>query len=78
LLSRQGTPDIYERAYGTLDFKMSQGFGEHLTASFSVKNILDPEKKFSYRLDNGLVDKEFLYSSYKAGTSFGVSLAYKL
>jgi TonB-dependent receptor len=77
-VSRQGTPDIYERAYGTLDFKMSQGFGEHLTASFSVKNILDPEKKFSYRLDNGLVDKEFLYSSYKAGTSFGVSLAYKL
>lgn len=75
---RHATPDVYERGYGSLDFKATQGIGEFLEMSLAAKNILDPVQKFSYRLDNGVVDKEFNYSAFKKGVSYSISLSYKL
>ncbi|MCB0731557.1 MAG: TonB-dependent receptor [Ignavibacteriae bacterium] len=74
---RHATPDVYERGYGTLDFKVTQGIFSNFDISLSAKNILDPEQIFSYKLDNGLVNKEFNYSAYKQGTTFSISLSYK-
>ena len=75
---RHATPDVYERGYGSLDVKVSQGFGDHFSVSLSGKNLLNPDQRFSYKLDNGLVDEEFNYSSYKQGITFSLSISYKL
>ena len=75
---RHATPDVYERGYGTLDIKATQGFGDHFEISLSAKNLTDPIQKFSYMLENDNVSKEFNYSAYKRGTTISLSLSYKL
>ncbi len=75
---RHATPDVYERGYGTLDVKVSQGIGEHFEVSLTGKNLLNPKQIFSYTLDNQLVNKEFNYSAYNQGTTFSFSISYKL
>jgi TonB-dependent receptor len=78
LTGRHATPDVYERGYGTLDFKATQALFGNFELSLSAKNILDPEQIFSYRLDNGVVDKEFNYSAYRMGSTYSISVSYKL
>ncbi len=67
---RHATPDVYERGYGSLDLKVSQGIFNNFEISLAGKNLLNPEQIFSYRLDNGVVDKEFNYSAYNQGRTF--------
>ena len=74
---RHATPDVYERGYGSLDLKVSQGIFNNFEISLAGKNLLNPEQIFSYRLDNGVVDKEFNYSAYNQGTTFSISISYK-
>jgi outer membrane receptor protein involved in Fe transport len=77
-ITRQGTPDIYERGYGSLDFKASQGIGEQFSISLSIKNILNPDEIFSYRLDNGVVNKDYVFRKIKRGVTTSLSVAFKL
>jgi TonB-dependent receptor len=77
ITGRHATPDVYERGYGALDVKVSQSILNNFEISLSGKNLLDPEQIFSYRLDNGIVDKEFNYSAYNMGRTFSISLSYK-
>lgn len=74
---RHATPDVYERGYGTLDFKVTQELLTNFELSLSAKNLLDPEQIFSYRLDNGVVDREFNYSAFNQGRTFSISLSFK-
>lgn len=67
---------MYMKGYGSLDFKTSQGVGDNLLISLSVKNILNSKRKFVYILDNGVVDRDFIYSSNRIISS--ISLSYKL
>lgn len=78
ITGRHATPDVYERGYGTLDFKATQSLFNNFEISLSAKNILDPEQVFSYKLDNGIVNKEFNYSAYRIGSSYSISVSYKL
>lgn len=78
LVATAATPDIYERAYGTLDFKGSMGIGHNLTLSLTAKNLLNSARVFSYKLENDQVNEEFIYQKYKSGTTIGISLDYKL
>jgi outer membrane receptor protein involved in Fe transport len=55
-----------------LDFIFSQRFGHHLSIRFSAKNLLDPEIERTYGKDSDLI-----YSSYRRGRSFGISLSYE-
>ncbi len=75
---RHATPDVYERGYGALDVKATQGIGDHFELSLSAKNLLNPLQKFSYELDNGKVNREFIYTAYKKGISLALSVSYKL
>jgi outer membrane receptor protein involved in Fe transport len=74
---RHATPDVYERGYGTLDFKVTQGIFDNFEVALSAKNLLDPEQRFTYHLDNGVVDEEFNYSAYNLGRTFSISISYK-
>ena len=78
LTARHATPDIYEKGYGTLDFKASQDVFKHFIISMAVKNILNPKHEFIYKLDNGVVDKDYIYRSIKTGINYSLSLTYKL
>ncbi|MCB0284561.1 MAG: TonB-dependent receptor, partial [Calditrichaeota bacterium] len=78
ITGRDGTPDVFERGFSTLDFKASKGLTENVSLSFAAKNLLNPAQEFSYKLKNDLVNKEFIYQSYKRGISYSLSLSYKL
>lgn len=75
---RHATPDVYERGYGSLDVKITQGLFDHFEISLSGKNLLNPEQIFSYSLDNGMVDREFNYSAYRQGATYSISISYNL
>jgi len=40
-----GQPDVYEKAYGELDFTYSQAFGDHWTANLKARNILNKQRE---------------------------------
>jgi TonB-dependent receptor len=73
-----GTPDVYERGYGQLDFKATKGLFERLSLSLNAQNLLNQEQVFSYTLDNKVVNKDFVYQSYKKGVTISLSLDYKI
>ncbi|KAA3609630.1 MAG: TonB-dependent receptor [Calditrichaeota bacterium] len=78
LVATAATPDIYERAYGTLDFKGTLGITRNINLSLTAKNLLNRARVFSYQLENDQVNEEFIYQKYKRGTTIGISLDYKL
>ena len=66
------TEDVFEQPAPGLDFVLSQKLGRNLTAKFAAKNLLNPTFKRTYGENSSLI-----YSSYKKGMSFGVSLSYE-
>ena len=48
-----GTPDVFEKAYGTLDLSMSQLFLKRLTVTVRFKNVLTPTRTSVYRTPSG-------------------------
>jgi hypothetical protein len=65
------TEDIFEQPAPILDFIIGQKLGRHLTVKFAAKNLLNPQIERTYGEDSNLI-----YSSYKKGRSFGLSLSY--
>ncbi len=78
ITGRDGTPDVFERGYGSLDFKATQGIFSRFAVSFTANNLLNSTQKFSYTLKNDLVNKDFIYQSFKKGVSYSLSIVYKL
>lgn len=74
IVTEGANPDVYERGYGSLDLKVSKGFAELYTLSFTAKNILDPEIEFTQEL-NG---QEFTYHRFRRGVDLSLSLSVKL
>ena len=64
--------DVYEHPPTTLDFTSSQRLTPNLRMRFSAKNLLDLPYEVTYGDEAG----KFVYTSYRRGMSFGVSLAY--
>ncbi len=64
--------DIYEHPPTTLDFTLSQRIGRNLRMKFSAKNLLD----LPYQVTYGKEPDKSVYTSYRRGVTFGVSLAY--
>ncbi|HEX5042676.1 MAG TPA: TonB-dependent receptor [Candidatus Polarisedimenticolaceae bacterium] len=48
-----GTPDVFEKSYGTLDLSMSQLFLKRLTVTVRFKNLLTPTRTSVYRTPGG-------------------------
>ncbi|MEP6662327.1 MAG: TonB-dependent receptor [Verrucomicrobiota bacterium] len=64
--------DIYEHPPTTLDFTLAQRLGRNLRMKFSAKNLLD----LPYQVTYGNKPDKFVYTSYRRGITFGISLAY--
>jgi hypothetical protein len=67
-------PDIYEIPRHLLDMKATKTLGKFFNISFTVKDILNSPIRRSYKTINGWVD----YDKYRYGTSYILSLSYKL
>ncbi len=65
-------PDIYEHPPTTLDFTLSQRLTPNLRMRFSAKNLLDLPYEVTYGDEAG----KYVYTAYRRGMTFGVSLAY--
>jgi outer membrane receptor protein involved in Fe transport len=63
--------DVYEHPPLTLDLVVSQKLGRHLSMKLSARNLLDPKTERTYGEDSNL-----LFSSYRRGRIFGLSLSY--
>lgn len=64
--------DIYESPPVSLDVIVSQRLNRNWRLRLSVKNLLDPEFERNYGQQ-----EELIYSSYKKGISFGLSVTYQ-
>lgn len=67
--------DVYEQPAPQLDLVISQRLSKHFKLKFSAENLLNPEVMRTYAVD-GSTDKNYIYSSYTRGITFGLSLGY--
>lgn len=77
-----GLPNIYEKSRGELNFNLSKKFGERLSLTLRLKNILNPDYKFTFEFAGNdpaydkFEDTEYIFQSYKKGRQFGLSASY--
>jgi outer membrane receptor for ferrienterochelin and colicin len=72
LVTKGGTPYVYEQPKPELDFTMSKGMGEHFTIEFGISNLLDSEYSAVYHYDSG--DKDYI--RYSSGRTFTFGFKY--
>jgi outer membrane receptor protein involved in Fe transport len=66
--------DIYELDRHLVDFKATKKINKYFSASLTAKNILNAAVNRSYKTADGYK----LYDTYQYGTSFQMSISYKL
>ena len=66
-------PNVYEQPVHSLDFSISQKLWDHVTLKFAAKNLLDP----TYKKTIDFAGEELIYSSYRKGRTFSLSLSYE-
>jgi len=69
-----GTPNIYEKARGQLDFNIRKKIGSHFTVKFSAKNLIDSPYQRTYEYQG----QEYIYSQYNLGRTYSAGLSYSL
>ncbi len=70
----KGWADVYELPRHLVDFKVSKKFGDHITASLTVRDILNAPVLRAYDLPTGWFD----YDRFRYGTTYLLSIGYKL
>ena len=63
-----GQPDVYDEAYGELDFNYTRIMGDHWTLNFQAKNLLNQKRETT--------QGGFDVNSYFEGRSASVGLEY--
>jgi outer membrane receptor protein involved in Fe transport len=71
ILASLTSEDVYEQPAPTLDLIFSQRIGRQATIKLTAKNLLDSIRERTYGKDGQLI-----FSSYRVGRTFGVSLSY--
>ena len=66
------TEDIFEQPSPTFDFVLSQKISRRMAVKFSARNLWDPQIERTYGEKSDL-----LYSLFRRGRTFGLSLAYE-
>jgi outer membrane receptor protein involved in Fe transport len=70
----KGWADVYELPRHLLDFKVSKKLGERMTASVTVRDILNAPVLRAYNLPSGWFD----FDRFRYGTTYLLSIGYKL
>jgi outer membrane receptor protein involved in Fe transport len=68
-------PDIYEQPRNLIDLKVSKTLGKHFSMGLTIKDLLNSPVTRSYDYADGT---NLDYDQYHYGTSYSLSLVYKL
>lgn len=74
LVTKGGTPDVYEQPLPLLDINIKQNIGDHFVLTLKAKNILNSIRKEVYHYNN----EDYSYYEYSMGRVFGLGIAYNL
>jgi TonB-dependent receptor len=74
LVTKGGTPDIYDQPRSNLDLTVRKRLGEHFGVGFKARNLMDPAYRKSYEYKNELYD----WQSYTVGRTFSLSFTYRI
>ncbi len=74
LATGNATPNVFERAYNTLNWNFNYQLTNNISLGAKINNILNPDIVQSYKF-NG---EEYIFQSYKQGITFSTSLKYSL
>lgn len=74
LVTKGGTPEVYQQPFHQLDFNISKEIGKHFSITVNADNLLNSISKevYTYR------DTEYIYYQYSLGRTFGLKVSYKL
>ena len=79
-----GSPDIYELPRPDLTFNLNKSISDKFSATFRVRNILNPEYKWVYQFQGDeeayqkFDDEAFVFQNFKRGIDFSLGITYKL
>lgn len=71
-ISLFATPDVYEKPFPLLNFKVSKKFADHYQVSFTARNLINPINRRVLEFNGRTYDAE----SLTLGTGLGLSLSY--
>jgi TonB-dependent receptor len=74
LATGNATPNVFERAFNTLNWNFNYQLSNNITLGAKINNILNPDIVQSYKY-NG---EEYIFSSFKNGVTFSTSLKFSL
>ncbi|MEO1021700.1 MAG: TonB-dependent receptor, partial [Bacteroidota bacterium] len=74
LATGNATPNVFERAYNTLNWNLSKPLKNGVTLGFKANNILDPLIVQSYEFRG----EEYIFQSFRRGVTFSASFKYSL
>jgi len=69
-------PDIYELPRNTIDVKVSKKLGKHFIVAFTIKDLLNTPVRRSFKTEEDEFSKD--YDKFRYGSSYGLSLSYRL
>ncbi|HXC06825.1 MAG TPA: carboxypeptidase-like regulatory domain-containing protein [Bacteroidia bacterium] len=70
-----GIPDVYELPRNLIDFKIQKKLGRHFSVSLKANDILNTSVERAYKYPQGFI---LDYDRYRYGTTWLLSIAYKL
>jgi TonB-dependent receptor len=74
LATGNATPNVFERAYNTLNWNVNYQLTNNIALGAKVNNILNPDIVQSYKFRG----EEYIFHSYQNGITFSTSLKYSL
>jgi outer membrane receptor protein involved in Fe transport len=74
LVTKGGTPDVYQQAIPMLDFNISKAIAEHWVVGFAAQNLLNAIDERTY----SFAGRDYVFQSFRPGLTFSASVKYKL
>ena len=72
LVTKGGTPDVYEQPLPMLDLNIQQDLGKHFVLTVKAKNLLNSVSKEVYHYK----DVDYSFYEFSLGRVFGLGIAY--
>jgi len=72
LVTKGGTPEVFQQPFNGLDFNISKTIGKYFTLTVNADNLLNSINKEVYTYK----DIDYSFFEYSTGRTFGVKLAY--
>ncbi|OQX81735.1 MAG: hypothetical protein B6D61_00280 [Bacteroidetes bacterium 4484_249] len=72
LVTKGGTPEVYEQPFPQLDFNISKNLGKHFVLTLKAKNLLNSISKEVYTYK----DIDYSYYEFSLGRVFGFGIVY--